>query len=111
MGNQKTTPILIAEDVYMVGKSTAALLEEMGYAVVGHALDGQEAVEMTQALQPDAILMDIRMPIMDGIEATRHIYETHPTPVVALTAYATTETIENFLMLFPVSILLRPLSF
>ncbi len=95
MGNQKTIRILIAEDDYLVGKSTAALLRTMGYTVVGQALDGREAVEMTQSLQPDVILMDIKMPVMGGIEATRHIYETCPTPVVALTAYAMPEVIER----------------
>ena len=95
MSNQKTIRILIAEDDFLVGKTTAALLGKMGYTVVGQALDGREAVEMTQSLRPNVILMDIKMPIMDGIEATQHIYETCPTPVVALTAYATPEVIER----------------
>jgi len=95
MGNQKTIRILIAEDDFLVSQSTAALLRTMGYAIVGQALNGREAVEMTQSLRPDVILMDIKMPVMDGIKATRRIYETFPTPVVALTAYATSEVIER----------------
>jgi diguanylate cyclase (GGDEF)-like protein/PAS domain S-box-containing protein len=95
MGNQKTIRILIAEDDFLVGRSTAALLEKAGYAVVGQAADGREAVEMTQSLRPDVILMDIKMPVMDGIESTRRIYETCPTPVVALTAYDTPEVAER----------------
>ncbi len=95
MNNQKNVRVLIAEDDYLISKSTAALLKRMGYTVVGQALDGREAVEMTQSLRPDVILMDVKMPVMDGIEAIQHIYETCPTPVVALTAYATSEVTEQ----------------
>ena len=95
MNHQQMIRILIAEDDYLIGRSTAVLLERMGYTVVGQALDGRQAVEMTQSLRPDVILMDIKMPVMDGVEATRHIYETCPTPVVALTAYDTPEVIER----------------
>jgi len=95
MGNQKTIRILIAEDDFLVGRSTARLLRTMGYTVVGQALNGQQAVEMAKSLQPDVILMDIKMPVMDGIEATQRIYETCPTPVVALTAYDTPEVAER----------------
>lgn len=95
MSNQETVRVLIAEDDYLVSKMIEGLLEEIGYTVVGEAADGLEAVEMTQSLRPDVILMDIRMPIMDGIEATRLIYERFPTPVVVLTAYDTPELVER----------------
>jgi len=86
---------LIAEDDYLVGEMIRGLLEEMGYTVVGEAADGLEAVEMTQSLQPDVVLMDIKMPDMDGVEATRLVYERCPTPVVVLSAYETEELIEE----------------
>jgi response regulator NasT len=71
-------------------------LEEAGYAVVGEAAHGLEAVEMPQSLRPDVVLMDIKMPVMDGIGATRLIYERCPTtPVVVLTAYETPELVER----------------
>ena len=93
MNDRKSVRVLIAEDDYLVSKMVGALLEELKYTVVGEAADGLEAVEMTRALQPDVILMDIKMDRMDGIEAARLIQERHPTPVVVLTAYETEELV------------------
>ncbi len=87
--------VLIAEDNYLVSEMIRGLLEELGYTVAGEAADGFEAVEMTQSLRPDIVLMDIKMPDMDGIEATRLIYERCPTPVVVLSAYETPELVER----------------
>ncbi|MEA3396093.1 MAG: response regulator [Chloroflexota bacterium] len=83
----ETLRILIAEDDYLVSIVVRGLLESMGHDVLGEAADGEEAVKMTCALLPDVVLMDLSMPNMDGVEATRLIHERCPTPVVMLTAY------------------------
>jgi CheY-like chemotaxis protein len=95
MKERESTRVLIVEDNPLVSEMIKGLVEEAGYTVVGEAADGLEAVEMTQSLRPDVVLMDIMMPVMDGIESTRLIYERCPTPVVVLTAYYMPETVER----------------
>jgi AmiR/NasT family two-component response regulator len=92
---QKDTQVLIVEDMPLVGKMIQGVLEDMGYTVVGKAIDGLQAIEMTESLRPDVVLMDIEMPNIDGIEATRQIHEFCPTPVVVLTAHEKPELVEG----------------
>ncbi len=87
--------ILIAEDESLVAEMIQGMLEEQGHRVVGVASDGNQAVSMATALQPDAVLMDIHMPGCDGLEAARRIAETCPTPVVVLTAFETPEMVDR----------------
>jgi len=95
MNNPEDVRVLIAENNYLVIEMIKGMLEELGHTVIGEAVDGLEAVEMTQSLRPDVVLMDILMPNMDGIEATRLIQERCPTPVVVVSAHETKELIER----------------
>jgi DNA-binding NarL/FixJ family response regulator len=76
---EETIRILIADDHPMFRFGLRALLEaEGGFAVIGEAGDGEEAVTLTESLQPDVVLMDINMPKLSGVEATRRIVARQP---------------------------------
>lgn len=80
--------VLIAEDHTLVREGTRQLLEKRGIRVVGEAANGEEAVHLAQQLNPDLVLMDVSMPRLNGIEATRIIKERQPgVAVLVLTAY------------------------
>ena len=90
---KKKIDILIAEDDYLVGEEIKRLLISKKYNIVGQAINGLEAVEMCCSLKPDIILMDLKMPKMNGLDATIKIQELNPTPVIILTAHETNELI------------------
>lgn len=73
------TRVLLADDHQMLRQAVRRALEDSGLTVVGEAADGGEAVDLAQALAPDVILMDVSMPVLDGIEATRRISATSST--------------------------------
>lgn len=81
--------VLIADDQGLVRDGLRAIVElEQDLEVVGEAADGREAVQLTRRLQPDVVLMDIRMPALDGIEATGKLLSgSHPTRVLMLTTF------------------------
>ncbi len=85
----KSIRILLADDHAVLRQGTAELLRhEPDLEVVGEAADGQQAVELAQKLKPDIVIMDVRMPVLSGIEATRHIREAWPAiQVLVLTAH------------------------
>ncbi|MBN1259590.1 MAG: response regulator [Anaerolineae bacterium] len=89
----QTVRVLIAEDDYLVSMMVRGLLESLGHVIAGEASDGHEAVELTASLRPDVVLMDLSMPHLDGIEATRLIHQVCPTPIVMLTAYDARELV------------------
>ncbi|MBF0178603.1 MAG: chemotaxis-specific protein-glutamate methyltransferase CheB [Magnetococcales bacterium] len=79
--------VLIIEDSLVVTRLLTAIIDrEADMTVIGGARDGAEGVRMAEALQPDLITMDIRMPVMDGFEVTRHIMATRPTPIVVISS-------------------------
>lgn len=80
--------VLLAEDHHIVRQGTRLYLESQGYEVVGEATTGREAVQMTRDLRPDVVIMDVRMPELTGVEATRRIrHENEQVRVLVLTAY------------------------
>jgi two-component system response regulator DegU len=88
--------LLLADDHRMLREGLRRSLTDEGFDVVGEASDGAQAVEMASSLLPDVVLMDVTMPDVDGVEATRRLQRVHPEiPVVMLTMHADESVIAN----------------
>jgi len=90
-----TTRIVIAEDEAIIRLDLRETLEEEGYEVVGDCGRGDEAVALVKEMNPDVVILDIKMPVMTGLEAAKLIAETRICPVVMLTAFSQREIIEQ----------------
>jgi two-component system, response regulator PdtaR len=102
--------ILICEDEGLTALRLKKALAGLGYDVIGEAKNGEEAVSLAEQLQPDAILMDIRMPKLDGIAATERIMQARPTPIVMITAYNERELVNAALHAGASGYLVKPVS-
>jgi len=87
--------VVIAEDEALIRLDVAEMLTEAGFTVLGEAADGEEAVRLAEDLRPDVVVMDIKMPVLDGISAAERIVSARVAPVVLLTAFSQTELIER----------------
>ena len=94
MDNQKIK-VLVAEDEFLVSEEIARSVKNIGYNLVGVASDGEQAVQLTCNLKPDVILMDLKMPKMDGLEAAKMVREKCPTPIVVLTAHESMDLVSE----------------
>jgi AmiR/NasT family two-component response regulator len=89
------TRVLIAEDEALIRLDLKEMLEEEGYAVVGEAGDGETAVRLAQELRPDLVVLDVKMPVLDGISAAEQIVAERIAPVVILTAFSQKDLVER----------------
>jgi AmiR/NasT family two-component response regulator len=89
--------LVIAEDESISRMDLREMLANLGYLVVGEAGDGQSAVNLARELRPDLVIMDIKMPEMDGIAAANLLTEEKIAPVLLLTAYSDREFVEGSL--------------
>jgi len=80
--------VLVVEDDYLVAQMICGQLEQIGYEVAGHAVDGGQAVDLACTIQPDVVLLDIQLPTLNGLEVARRIQARCPTPIVMLTAHS-----------------------
>ena len=95
MGQKRPKKVLIAEDEALIRLDLVELLTEDGFEVVGQAADGEEAVKLARELEPDLIIMDVKMPGMDGITAAEIIGEERIAPILMLTAFSQSELVER----------------
>ena len=102
--------VLIAEDEQLILFTLRGQLEERGCEVVGIAKNGKDAIALCRSEQPEVVLMDIHMPEMDGIEATRQIMQEHPTCVVMLTAHGSPSHVEKAEEAGAMAYLVKPVS-
>ena len=94
-GNKKSLRIVIADNESLIRLDIREMLEDAGHEVVGEAVNGRRAVELTRQHRPDLVLMDIKMPEMDGITAAGKIYETKIAPVILLTAFSQPDIVDK----------------
>ncbi|MCY7395127.1 MAG: response regulator [Nocardioides sp.] len=87
--------VVVAEDEVLIRMDLAEMLAEEGYDVVGQAGDGAQAVELAERLRPDLVILDVKMPVLDGIAAAERIAAQRIAPVVILTAFSQRELIER----------------
>lgn len=87
--------VVVAEDETLIRLDIIEILQGEGYDVVGEADDGEKALDLARELQPDLVLMDVKMPVMDGITAAEKIVKERIAPVVLLTAFSQKELVER----------------
>ena len=105
-----TRRVLIAEDEALIRMDLAEMLREEGYDVVGEAGDGQEAVDLAESLKPDLVIMDVKMPRRDGIDAAAEIAAKRIAPIVVLTAFSQRDLVEKARDAGAMAYLVKPFS-
>ena len=102
--------VVIAEDETLIRMDLVEMLGEEGYDVVGQAGDGQRAIELAEELRPDVVILDVKMPVLDGIAAAESIAGRRIAPVVMLTAFSQRELVERAREAGAMSYLVKPFS-
>ena len=100
--------VLVAEDEALIRLDIRSVLEQRGWEVCGEASDGREAVRLASDLRPDVTLMDVRMPGLDGVDATRLIQRERRTPLVMMTAYDRPSLVVRSILAGATSYVLKP---
>ncbi|MEP6696320.1 MAG: response regulator [Pseudonocardiales bacterium] len=110
MTDAPTPRVLIAEDEALIRLDLKEMLEEEGYEVVGEAGDGETAVRLARELRPDLVMLDVKMPVLDGIAAARQIAGDRIAAVVILTAFSQRELVERASAAGAMAYLVKPFS-
>ena len=105
---KERTRIIIADDESIIRADLREMLTNLGYLVIGEVGDGRSAVNLARELRPDIVIMDIKMPDMDGIEAAKILTEEQIAPVILLTAYSQQDLVERAREAGVVAYLVKP---
>ncbi|MGH2686529.1 MAG: ANTAR domain-containing response regulator [Actinomycetota bacterium] len=108
MGERDRPTVLLAEDEALIRLDLKEMLEEEGYEVVGEAGDGESAVRLARERRPDLVILDIKMPGLDGLTAAQRISEEGLAPVVVLTAFSQRELVERAARAGAMAYLVKP---
>lgn len=106
----QTTRVVIAEDEALIRLDLKEMLEEEGYSVVGEAGDGETAVKLAEELRPDLVILDVKMPVLDGISAAERIAKAKIAPVLMLTAFSQRELVDRARDAGAMAYLVKPFS-
>jgi response regulator NasT len=104
------TRVVVAEDEALIRMDLVEMLSEEGYVVVGEAGDGEAAVALTSELKPDLVVMDVKMPKMDGISAAEQIASQRIAPVVMLTAFSQRDLVDRARQAGAMAYVVKPFS-
>lgn len=102
--------VVIAEDEALIRMDLAEMLTDEGYVVVGQAADGAEAVRLAEELRPDLVVLDVKMPVLDGIAAAERIAAGRIAPVVILTAFSQRDLVERARQAGAMAYVVKPFS-
>ncbi|MDP9459774.1 MAG: response regulator [Actinomycetota bacterium] len=108
--SSETIRVLIAEDEALIRLDLKEMLEEEGYSIVGEVGDGQQAVDLARELTPDLVILDIQMPVLDGLSAAEQIASARIAPVIVLTAFSQRELVERARDAGAMAYLVKPFS-
>jgi response regulator NasT len=108
--SQQRVRVVIAEDEALIRMDLAEMLADEGYEVVGQAGDGQQAVALATELRPDLVILDVKMPVLDGIAAAERIAAQRIAPVVMLTAFSQRDLVERARDAGAMAYLVKPFS-
>ncbi|MFT3715385.1 MAG: response regulator [Gordonia sp. (in: high G+C Gram-positive bacteria)] len=109
-GRKAAPRVVVAEDDSLIRMDLCEMLRDEGYEVAGEAPNGQVAVELTESLTPDLVIMDIKMPVRDGIDAASEIARKRLAPVVMLTAFSQRDFVERARDAGAMAYLVKPFS-
>lgn len=108
MSKNDTLKIVIADDEAVIRMGLQAMLTGMGHQIVGTAANGADALKTVKRLKPDLLLLDIKMPKMDGLEVAEALAQEHPLPIIMLTAYTEKSMIDRAVSAAVMGYLVKP---